>query len=181
MLVGSTRTPAPSGTNSGGPPTLVASTLRSQPIASTSTCPIGLSAMLMNDAGYIWLGRYMLAVVPLITITAGVAIDDRGVGSSAVGERLRWWLLGTVGVTQVVSFVYILRRFSVGQEEALTTMLLRPEWQPALLVVPSIALTAVVAAACVLLVGRVRDASATAELPPPTAEPVAEPAPVTAR
>lgn len=143
--------------------------------------PIGLSAMLMNDAGYIWLGRYMLAVVPLITITAGVAIDDRGIGASAVGERLRWWLLGTVGVTQVVSFVYILRRFSVGQEEALTTMLLRPEWQPALLVVPSIALTAVVAAACVLLVGRVRDASATAELPPPTAEPVAEPAPVTAR
>ncbi len=138
--------------------------------------PIALSAMLMNDAGYIWLGRYMLAVVPLITIAAGVAIDDRGVGSSAVGERLRWWLLGTVGVTQVVSFVYILRRFSVGQDDALLTMLLRPEWQPALLVIPSIGLTAVVVAACVLLIGRARDASVDLQSSPPTAEPVvAEP------
>lgn len=137
--------------------------------------PIALSAMLMNDAGYIWLGRYMLAVVPLIAITAGVAIDDRGVGSSPVGERLRWWLLGTVGAVQVVSFIYVLRRFAVGQEDALATMLLRPEWQPALLVIPSIALTAVVVAACVVLVGRARDASV-AVAPSPVAADAEAPA-----
>ncbi|WP_306232649.1 DUF2142 domain-containing protein [Agrococcus beijingensis] len=133
--------------------------------------PIALSALLITDAGYIWLGRYMLAVVPLITITTGVALDERGVGASPIGETLRWWLLGTVGAVQVVSYIYILRRFSVGQDDSLVSMLLRPEWQPALMTIPSIGLTAIVVAACVLLVGRARDEApgTAASGPAPTA------------
>lgn len=126
------------------------------------TTPIALSAMLITDAGYIWLGRYMLAVVPLITITTGVAIDDRGVGSSPIAERLRWSLLAAIGTVHFISYVYVLRRFAVGQDGSLIAMLSTPEWQPALLTMPSTALVGTVLATCVLLIGRARDASVTA-------------------
>ena len=108
--------------------------------------PVCLQAVVVHDQGFIWQGRYVLAVFIVVMLVAGVAIDRRFAPSwNPLYNRLVGILLALAIVAHVWAFVSALRRDVIGIAPDLyfIDMVVRPAWQP-----PSgwILLTAVYAA-----------------------------------
>lgn len=95
--------------------------------------PAVIQAVIAPTVGIIWQGRYSLALFVVLMIGAGVALGDRfGDGLAQPARRILQSMLVLLAIGQVFSFVWVLRRYTVGAEGPVTTMLLSPEWQPPL-------------------------------------------------
>ncbi len=115
--------------------------------------PAVSQALVVSTLGYIWQGRYILAVLVCLLLMVGIALDDAS--DSAGPAVLRFCTVGLALIAAAQAFVFfmVLRRYVSG-DSFLVAMLSRPAWQPPggwlLLAV----LYAIVMTAAVLLVRR---------------------------
>jgi len=91
-----------------------------------------VQAILAPSLGYIWQGRYMLAMLICFLVACGMALDD-SFAESPMTDRMK--VATTVSLTlfvlgQVVSFVWTLRRYTVGSHGSVVAMITHPAWQP---------------------------------------------------
>lgn len=100
--------------------------------AAMLAVPPVVQALLAPDLGYIWQGRYMLAVLICLLVACGMALDNTFEehqmaprSRTAVATVLSLFALG-----QVLSFVWTLRRYTVGSHGSIVAMIANPTWQP---------------------------------------------------
>ena len=92
-----------------------------------------VQANLVGDWGYVWQGRYTLAVFVCLLIATGIALDER---FSDTWERPLSRLVTPAIVllagAQFAAFVWALKRYTVGlgSDRTWIDAVLRPEWQP---------------------------------------------------
>lgn len=94
--------------------------------------PPVVQALLAPDLGYIWQGRYMLAMLICLLVACGMALDN-SFEEHQMAPRLRTAVvtgLSLFAVGQVVSFVWTLRRYTVGSHGSIVAMITHPAWQP---------------------------------------------------
>lgn len=73
-----------------------------------------LQAEVIQSLGWIWQGRYLLAVVVLLLLACGVAFRFKRFPRSPLAQSLgRWILVAAIGA-HVYSFIFVLRRYTVG-------------------------------------------------------------------
>lgn len=133
------------------------------------------------DIGYIWQPRYVLAVLVVVLVAAGVALDDAVPAPSALphARRLFVTFAVTVGAVHVFAFLWSLKRYVVGLlgGDGWTLMVTAPQWQPPLgWVTLGLLEVAVVTIALVLLrVALAGDVSGADEQPEAVADVAARP------
>jgi hypothetical protein len=89
-----------------------------------------LQGAVVTDLGYIWQGRYNLAVVVCLLLAAGLALDDRFRRPiSPDGARLVHWGLWGLAIAQLASFLWILKGYMVADRTWLETIT-DPSWSP---------------------------------------------------
>lgn len=96
--------------------------------------PAVTQAVLAPQLGYIWQGRYMLALLACMLVVCGVALDD-ALGQGPLPRPLRNVIaisLVLLAVAQTWSFWSTLKRYVVGSSATVRDMVLAPAWQPPL-------------------------------------------------
>ncbi len=101
-------------------------------IIAVVAIPPVMQAQVVQDLGWIWQGRYLLALIVVLLLACGVAnryqpfpVDSAGARSAA------GWLLGTAAVAHVYAFVHVFRRYTVGLDELVRWgEMTDPAWQP---------------------------------------------------
>ncbi len=96
--------------------------------------PAFSQAAIVHQMGFIWQGRYMLALVVCLLLVAGAALDaalPRALFSAA-GSRALTFAFVMLGVAQIASYVWALKRYVVGASPSWITMVTHPAWQPPL-------------------------------------------------
>ena len=113
-------------------------------------------AILIGQLGYIWQGRYMLAVFLALVVVAGVAISDTepAITPSVVARRCLALGLSLLAAGQVASFFWALRRYVVGTDFGVVRMLFAATWQPPLGWETLTVLFAIVCAGCSVVIYR---------------------------
>lgn len=94
--------------------------------------PPVVQAILAPDLGYIWQGRYMLAMLVCFLVACGMALDS-SFEEGTIAPRLRGAItvaLSLLAFGHLVSFVWTLRRYVVGSHGSVVAMISRPTWQP---------------------------------------------------
>ncbi|HEV7567559.1 MAG TPA: DUF2142 domain-containing protein [Microbacteriaceae bacterium] len=115
-----------------------------------------VQALVISQMGYIWQGRYMLAMLVCLLVACGIAIDDaRGDALVLPLRRVLAVGLTLLVVGQVFSFWWALRRYVVSVNGGIRDMLVAPQWQPPLGWITLTALLAIVTALGAWLVFRV--------------------------
>lgn len=139
--------------------------------AAVIALPPILQGQVIQQLGWIWQGRYLLAVVVLLLLTCGVAFRTVQFPTGAVARRAGAWLLAGAAAAHLYAFVYVLRRYTVGLEETIRWRgMLEDGWQPPFTwPVLAVLYLAVLAAAAVLahraLFGAAPGAAASTEIP----------------
>ncbi|MFC8304088.1 DUF2142 domain-containing protein [Specibacter sp. NPDC057265] len=92
-----------------------------------------LQSQVITELGYIWQGRYLLALFVLLVLTCGIILRERpapqGEWAQSVG---RWFIAGAIGA-HIYMFIYALRRYTVGiQQQTNWTEMFDSVWQPPL-------------------------------------------------
>lgn len=100
-------------------------------LAAVLLVPAIVQAQTVQELGYIWQGRYLLALFVLLLLVCGVALRTtpapQGPRAKAVA---RWLIAGAVGV-HFYAFLYVLRRYVVGLHDHTNwTEMFNPLWQP---------------------------------------------------
>lgn len=99
--------------------------------AAVIVLPPILQAQVIQQLGWIWQGRYLLAVVVLLLLSCGVAFRSVPFPSGAVARRAGSWLLAGAAAAHLYAFLYVLRRYTVGLEEDIRWPgMLDDAWQP---------------------------------------------------
>lgn len=100
-------------------------------IAVLILVPAFVQAALVTEMGYIWQGRYTLAMFAVLLVLCGVVVDD-GAPSlrRAVMRRLAALALIGLVVAHVIAFVNTLRRYTIGSQYSFADMLGAVSWQP---------------------------------------------------
>jgi len=114
-------------------------------------------AIVVSHLGYIWQGRYMLAIFLCLLISCGMAMDESSDGRPLLGRSRLALIVGVslVGLGQFASMESTLRRYMVGDHGAIQSMILNPDWQPPFgLAVLSFAMIVWAAAAVTVIVRR---------------------------
>ena len=141
--------------------------------AAVIVLPPILQAQVIQQLGWIWQGRYLLAVVVLLLLSCGVAFRSAPFPAGAVARRAGSWLLAGAAAAHLYAFLYVLRRYTVGLEENIRWPgMLEQVWQPPFTwPVLAVLYFLVLAAAAVLahraLFGR-KPSAAAAHLPVPS-------------
>jgi len=97
--------------------------------------PALAQAAVASTVGYIWQGRYTLALFFFLMITCGAALD--GTDALPASNRVKEWnrvLVATlmlIGIGHIATFVWVLERYVVGSTD-LWQMVFHPLWQPRL-------------------------------------------------
>lgn len=93
--------------------------------------PAILQAQVVESIGYIWQGRYLLALFVLLLLVCGVSMRTRTAPTGQWARSLTCWVItGAVGV-HFYAFIYVLRRYTVGiQGRTNWTEMFEPLWQP---------------------------------------------------
>jgi hypothetical protein len=98
--------------------------------------PIAVQAVLAPSVGFIWQGRYDLAIYFFLVIAAALSI------SSALDTNAKPWrtlivtLLVLVVVAQFSTFEWVLRRYMVGLDGSIKQLLVSPAWSPVIPLIP---------------------------------------------
>ena len=94
--------------------------------------PASIQAALVATSGYIWQGRYMLAILLVLLVACGVVIDMSGGASQMSPAPRRATLIAIVllSIGHIASYLWVLRRYVVSMAGSPRDMLLAPEWQP---------------------------------------------------
>ena len=100
-------------------------------LAAVILVPPFVQAQAVQDIGYIWQGRYLLALFVLLLLVCGVAMRTYPAPTGQRGKSVATWLIaGAVGV-HIYAFLYVLRRYVVGiQPHTNWTEMFEPLWQP---------------------------------------------------
>lgn len=103
-------------------------------LAAIVFLPPILQSQVVEELGYIWQGRYLLALVVLLISICGVTLRSQSFGRSATAKSLGRWIIGAAVVAHIYMFIYALRRFTVGLVQLHTnwTEMVEPLWQPPL-------------------------------------------------
>lgn len=103
-------------------------------IAAVIILPPILQSQVITELGYIWQGRYLLALVVLLLLACGVAMRFRSVSNSLTARSVARWTLSIAVAAHVYAFVYTLRRYTVGVVPERTNWfeMGEPLWQPPL-------------------------------------------------
>lgn len=94
--------------------------------------PSVIQAVLAPSVGIIWQGRYMLAVLLMLLVYAGLLITDDRVPAPHMVAVARGGLLIATALSHILVFVVVLRRYVVGYDDDFVDMLGSSEWQPPL-------------------------------------------------
>ncbi len=90
-------------------------------------------AGLVHEWGYVWQGRYTLALFVGLGIIAGIALDDRFPDTVVPNfRRLLITGLALLGFAQVLAFAWALKRYVIGLDlyHSWIQMLTHPKWEP---------------------------------------------------
>lgn len=103
-------------------------------LAAIVILPPVLQSQIVQELGYIWQGRYLLALVVLLIGICGVAMRTKSFHRSAMAKSLARWIIGAAIGAHLYMFIYALRRFTVGLVPLHTnwTEMAEPMWQPPL-------------------------------------------------
>ncbi|WP_022884966.1 DUF2142 domain-containing protein [Glaciibacter superstes] len=107
-------------------------------VAFFSACvilvPAFTQAAIVTEMGYIWQGRYTLALLVCLLIAAGIALDIRfPLALSGVdGRRATAAIAGLLAIGHLAAFVWTLKRYVVGERASFLDMVSNPDWQPPL-------------------------------------------------
>lgn len=104
-------------------------------LTALAVLPPILQASIVGQQGYVWQGRYNLALFVILVICAGRALDERfGNAWNSLVQRGIGWVLAILALANVYAFLWALRRYVVGitPGKYWYDMILRPAWQPPL-------------------------------------------------
>lgn len=117
--------------------------------------PVVIQGILLPDYGFIWQGRYMMAIYICMMIVAGIALDEAPMLlPEPARRRIIIVLIAAIAIGNLVSFLWVLRRYVVGGG-TWSQMLLSPAWQPPLTWIGLGSLFALVVAAAAVVLARV--------------------------
>ncbi|MGG7509609.1 DUF2142 domain-containing protein [Plantibacter sp. YIM 135249] len=94
--------------------------------------PVVTQLSLYAQYGYVWQGRYMLAMLLCLLILAGVALDDAGIGITVGRTRLVTSLFVLLAIGHVFAFVTALWRYVAGLDADIGQFVFDGAWQPPL-------------------------------------------------
>lgn len=93
--------------------------------------PAVIQTLIAEELGYIWQGRYLLAMYLCAVVSAGLALDRSAAPLSHGPERRVMIIAGTaLTFAHIIVFVHVLKRYVVGADAAYSTMFAAPDWQP---------------------------------------------------
>ncbi|WP_231700390.1 DUF2142 domain-containing protein [Arthrobacter sp. zg-Y750] len=99
-------------------------------IAAVAVPPL-MQAKVVQELGWIWQGRYLLALIVVLLLACGVALRFKPFPKSLWARSAAKWLLATAVAVHTYAFVYVLRRYTVGLDEMVRWKeMLDPAWQP---------------------------------------------------
>lgn len=103
-------------------------------VAGIVALPPVMQAQVINELGWIWQGRYILALVVVLVLCCGVVGQSLVLHAAPRTRSVLRLLTGLLVLAHAFSFVFVLRRYSVGMidEPNWGRFLLAPEWQPPL-------------------------------------------------
>ncbi|HYI32418.1 MAG TPA: DUF2142 domain-containing protein [Glaciibacter sp.] len=104
-------------------------------IASYILLPPLLQAAVVTEQGFIWQGRYVLALFIIVLLAAGRTLDARfGQARGPALDRIVLWAVVLMALAHTYAFVWALRRYVSGLGTGLnwTDMIRNPAWQPPL-------------------------------------------------
>jgi hypothetical protein len=94
-------------------------------------------AAVVATSGYIWQGRYTLALLAMLLVACGICLDRVTIEDFAgatiairLARGLLFTLLTALAVGQLAAFGTALRRYVIGTDGALQLMITHPQWQP---------------------------------------------------
>ncbi len=103
-------------------------------IACFVVLPPILQAAVVTEQGYIWQGRYILALFVIVILSAGATLDRRfaGVGNSWEPNRLGAWIAVLATIAHAYAYIWVLRRYVIGLSDTAywQDMFRVPAWQP---------------------------------------------------
>lgn len=91
--------------------------------------PVLTQVALWRQVGMVWQGRYVLAVLLMLAITGGLALDEARLGAPRRTVRVLRALLVLLSVSQFVALAAVVRRYAVVDTNWLHA-LFRPSWLP---------------------------------------------------
>jgi hypothetical protein len=91
-------------------------------------------AAVIATSGYIWQGRYTLALLAMLLVGCGVCLD-RGTFAAftsfaPLARQLLFTVLIAMAVGQLAAFLTTLRRYVIGAVNPLNLMITHPAWEP---------------------------------------------------
>lgn len=99
-------------------------------LVSAVVVPPLSQGILLADYGFIWQGRYMMAIYSCLVLCAGIALDEMTpIVGTAARRRLISVAVWAMAIGHTVTFAWVLRRYVVGSG-TWSEMLREPEWQP---------------------------------------------------
>lgn len=101
-------------------------------VAAIVILPPVLQAQVIHELGYIWQGRYLLAVITLLILACAVAMRQRSFVVSGTARTAARWMLGAAVAAHFYAFVYTFRRYTVGimPEHTNWSEMWEASWQP---------------------------------------------------
>lgn len=93
--------------------------------------PAVSQAMVITKAGFIWQGRYTLALVLILMLASGIVLDRSGLGAPhSILARATTFTIWVLAFAHTFTFFVAVKRYVVGESAFVKTMLTQPQWQP---------------------------------------------------
>ena len=94
--------------------------------------PAFLQAQVIGDLGWIWQGRYVLALVLVILLCCGTVMSNTTIPAGAQSRSIARLIIGFTVFAHLYAFLFTLRRYVAGLTAVpeWDLMLVDPAWQP---------------------------------------------------
>jgi hypothetical protein len=125
------------------------------------TPPI-IQGVLVEDVGYMWQGRYMAAILGMLLLVAGVALDAAPPARELA--RIQVVVVLVTAAASAYTLLVVAQRFAAGTDRGWVAFLASPDWQPPLGTVGIAIAAAVVTGVAALAVLRAGDGPAVREV-----------------
>jgi hypothetical protein len=102
-------------------------------IAATFLVPAVSQAAIVTKEGFIWQGRYTLAIIVMLMLACGFVLDAAGLRYPPRALRTATVILiAFLGLGHLAAFANTLKRYVIGSDTSFQFMFTRPSWQPPL-------------------------------------------------